>query len=206
MRKISGRPGSDSNGETQWEDGHSSAPYAREGYETLIEKANTVALKKIFKSYGVHLDEINKKTICPFKSHKGGRENTASFYFYPETNTYCCFGCRQGARPVDFVSYIEGISRSRAAEKIIKNFQKDVCENYSINFDNFNDRISILMDYSNAVRDFRLNNNEIDDFNFIEKLSSEFDKMNEKYNLTNDALKLVVSKLIEKINKRQLQV
>jgi len=200
MRKISNRSGSDSDSQTQWQNGYITNTFAREGYETLIERANSVSLKKIFKIYGIHLDEINKKTTCPFKSHKGGREHTASFYFYPETNSYCCFGCRQGARPVDFVSYIENISRNKAAEKILQNFQKDVVENLNINCDNFNERLKILMEFSNIVRDFRIQYNDEKSFDFIESKCNDFDKINEKYDLKNQALKLVVSKLIEKIN------
>lgn len=171
-----------------------------EGYENLIDKANTVPLIKIFKMYGILLDEFNRKICCPFKSHKGGRENTASFYYYHATNTYWCFGCKQGKSPVDFVSNMDGcFNRNKSASKILENFLSDADEDLILTKEDFSERIEIMMAHSNAIREFRLNNISDESIIFIEKHCGIYDDINEKHNLNNEALKSVVDKLIENL-------
>jgi DNA primase len=202
MLKLSGRNKSDSSSSSSGEDGDIRNSFASEGYQSIIEIANEVSLNDILRAYGFRLDDTNRKMACPFKTHKGGRENTPSFYFYPETNTYCCFGCRQGSKPVDFVSNIDGISKFLAAKKIIDKFHKNVDgEEFLITKENHSERMSIILEYSDAVRNFRLNFNDDESFNFIENNCLSFDTIMKKHSLDNAALKRVVFILIDNINK-----
>ena len=84
-----------------------------------IKRANTINLAQVFKYYGVDINEFNKKICCPFKFHK---DNSPSFYYYPETNSFNCFGCKSAGNPVNFVSLIEDINKLEAANKLLNNF------------------------------------------------------------------------------------
>ena len=202
MLKLSDRNKSDSVSSSSGENGDIGNSFASEGYQSIIEIANNVSLKDILRFYGFRLDDVNRKMPCPFKSHKGGRENTPSFYFYPETNTYCCFGCRQGSTAVDFVSNIERVSKFLAAKKIIDKFEKNTDgEEFLITKENHSERMDILLEYSNAIRNFRLNFNHEESFSFIEKNCLSFDTIMKKHSLDNLALKRVISILIENLNK-----
>lgn len=201
MREISNTTRSISDSQASREAGDFTAAYAGEGYQNIIERANTVPLKKIFKLYGLRLDEMNRKATCPFKSHKGGRESTASFYYYPETNTYCCYGCRQGSSPVDFIINMDRCNKIKAAQKILEHFSSDTDEELILGKEDFSEKLKIMIEYSNAVRNFRINFNDDKSFEFIENNCLIFDTINKRHDLTNEALKLVVSKLTDAINK-----
>ena len=54
-------------------------------YKALIAKANSVDLSVILNHYNINYS--NTTIICPFKSHKGGREGSASFKIYLDTNS-----------------------------------------------------------------------------------------------------------------------
>ena len=200
MRQIQHTNRSYSNSQASGQTGNFTDPYAGEGYENIVEKANSVPLSKIFKYYGIQLDEINRKTTCPFKSHKGGREHTASFYYYSETNTYCCFGCRQGSKPVDFVANMERCDKIKASQKILERFHANIDEEILYNKEDFQEKLQIMMQYSDSVRNFRKQFIDDKSYLFIEENCKVFDTINKKHGLTNEALKLVVNKLIDAIN------
>lgn len=80
----------------------------------LIKKANTVPLINIFKKYNISLSDQERKSRCPFPSHNGGRESSASMFYYPDTNSFFCFGCRKGgqsAHAVEFISFYKEMSK-----------------------------------------------------------------------------------------------
>jgi DNA primase len=56
----------------------------------------TVELKRV----GIHL-----KGLCPFHGEK-----TPSFIVYPDTNTYCCFGCQEKGDIISFVQKTENLT------------------------------------------------------------------------------------------------
>ncbi len=200
MRPISSsnRPNSDS--EAHSEAGGFTEPFTgKNEYKDLISKANAVPLTIVFKYYGLRLDECNRKIICPFKSHNGGRENSASFNFYPQTNTFWCFGCKTGPGAVDFVSEIEEIGKIQAANKILDIFSSDIDEDNILDRENYSLKLEIMLEFSSIVRDFRAKYNSSKSFSYIENICSVFDSLNLKHNLNNDALKHVVSKLKEQI-------
>lgn len=201
MQDLQCRGGSISNGETSWDDGDLTEDTTRKNNKELIAQANTIPLTDIFKLYHILLDYNNLSTRCPFKSHKNGLESSASFHFYPETNSYYCFGCHEGgkfAHAVEFISTYEKISRIKAAKKLIDGFDTEeileLQEDYSKNF-------QIMVQFSNLIRTFTQSNiyNEKAQI-FINKICETYDKINLKHNLNSEALERIVNELQRKIN------
>jgi hypothetical protein len=201
MRTISNTTGSDGDSETPREDGDSSTPFTgKKFYQDLIRRANSIPITRLFKHYGLRLDEGNRKTICPFSFHNGGRENSASFWWYPHTNTFWCFGCKTGVGCCDLVASMEGITKVKAAFKILDLFHSDVDDDNSWDRENFSEKLEIMMEFSNAVREFRRDNLDEKSQAFIEHICWVYDTINLKHNLSNDALRSVVTQLRERIN------
>jgi DNA primase len=82
--------------------------------------SKTVELKRV----GVHL-----KGLCPFHNEK-----TPSFIVYPETNTYCCFGCQekgdiisfiQKTENLTFIDTIKQLSQDAGIDVELKKYNKD---------------------------------------------------------------------------------
>lgn len=205
MRNIPGTTGSPSYSETSWESGDSTASIIRKDSENLILKANSVSLPIIMKHYGIRINDCNCKIVCPFKSHKGGRESTPSFNYYSDTNSFFCFGCKIGGKNshgCEFVAAIESCNRLQAAYKIINLFSKDISDelNASINdHKDFSEKISIMMDFSDTVREFRLNNDDENSFIFIEKICAIYDRHLLKHHPNNEALSVLILELKKKI-------
>lgn len=172
-------------------------------YQDLISRANTVPLVRVFKHYGIRVDEYNRKITCPFRSHKGGRETTPSFYYYPDTNSFRCYGCGMGnqyAHACEFVAYMEGISRVKAADRIVKLFAADVDDDADlITKNDFSERLEIMMDFSNTVRNFRQSHADDESQKFIEGMCWVYDQHNLKRDNSNDALRRIVEQIKEKI-------
>ncbi len=204
MRNLSSNSGPNSYGETSWEAGDIADFDERDRHQNLIKKANSVPILKIFKMYHIKIDDSNRKIVCPFKNHKGGRENTASFYYYPNTNTYWCYGCQQGAHPVDFVMNMDGSTRVKAAKKIIEQLSSSIDNIELAHQDDFFEILQTMMKFSNHVREFRINFPDEKSFDFIEKHCKIFDDLTHKHQLNNEALIVVVDQLIEAIDKYNL--
>ena len=200
MCNLSSTTGSNSYGETSWEDGDIATPSSSLSYNKgLINQANSVPITQILRHYGVYLDPSNRKAICPFKSHKGGRENTASFWYYPDTNTFNCFGCGTGGACCKFVAKMDGTSEVKAAYKILELFNSDVVDGVECPQEDFSERFEIMMDFSNSVRDFRSEHTDQKSFEFIEHVCWVYDTMNLKHKLNNEALRVLVNKLKDRI-------
>ena len=202
MCPISNKTGPDSSGETSWED--RSFNYTSAGQNNnkeLIYRANSVLLSQIFSHYGLHADANNHKIICPFPAHKGGRETTASFYYYPHTNSFNCFGCGVGGSCCDFVANKENISKDKAAIKILSLFSDDVVADGEVVQINFSERLEIMLDFSATVREFRQEHFDEKSTDFIEHICWVYDAMNDKHKnkLDNDALRRMVQNLKKKI-------
>lgn len=203
MHKLQDSTGFTGFGETSWETGDSSDASSRKAYfKELIAKANTIRLIRIFNIYGIRIDEQNKKITCPFKSHSNGRESTPSFVYYPQTNSYWCFGCKQGKTPVDFVANMDNIPIWKAAYKIINLYGADVNVDIESEQESFSEKMRLYMDFSNYVYEFiqrNLKNEEA--MKFVEEITSIFDRMNAKRDLSNDALESLVFKLKDQIDR-----
>lgn len=173
-------------------------------YQDLIDRANTVPLTRLFKLYGVRVDEHNTKTTCPFKHHKGGRENTPSFYYYPHTNSFCCYGCHTGhkhAHGVEFVAAYEGIKRMAAAYKILDQFGSEVDEDNILTREDFSEQLEIMVSLSDTIREFRQKHTDAAAFDFIEDKCRVYDDLNSKFKkLDNSALRRIVEEIKEEIS------
>jgi len=205
MRELPDTTGYDGYGETSGEAGDSSTDSSRKAfYQDIIRKANTIPLIRILKYYGVKVNSTKSTIICPFKHHKGGHENTASFTFYPDTNSFHCHGCRTGgpwAHACEFSAFFEGISKAKAGYKIIKLFENDIVHDGEIiEVENSSERLEIMMDFSNAVREFRQNHPDDEANIFVEKICMVYDDVHLNHStLDITALRSAVEKLKEKI-------
>jgi hypothetical protein len=200
MRTLQDTNGSDSCSETSGQDRDFTAAFTgKDEYQEIVKRAESFPLEKIFKIYKINIDSYNKKTACPF--HKGGRETTASFYFYPETNTFWCFGCKTGTTCVDFVSKIEKTNKMQAALKILNNFNADGSQNLSIQEygESFKEKSDLLFSFSKSMREAILRDKSL--LPKLEKIYFIFDKMNDKYELDSKALASLIDKLNLKIEK-----
>lgn len=199
MRIISNTTRSDGYGQTSGEDRNPTDVAKRKFFEELIRKANTVPLVRVFSHYNLRVDSVYSTIVCPFKSHKNGRENSASFAYYPDTNSFYCFGCKVGgpfAHGCEFMATMEGISRAKAAHKILTLFRSSVNEDAEIaEVENFSEKLEIMMDFANTVREFRSNHFDEKSITHLEYVCSVYDAMNSKRKLDNEALRRLVEEL-----------
>jgi len=209
MQKLLSTTGSNSSSISLWEVANTSGNTGSHEAtnKTIIRQANGLSMINLFKYYGLNVNEHTRKIVCPFKGHSGGRENTPSFNFYPDTNSFWCFGCKAGTRPCDFVSQMEGIERLEAAIKIIDIFKND-CDDYvNVEDDLYADKIAIMINFSNFVREkIQLHNTDLEYVTKIEKVCKAYDNLNNKYNLNCEALTSITEKLsfkIESFDKRE---
>lgn len=141
----------------------------------LIEKVDIVSLVE---EYNIPLEESgdNFVALCPF--HPDNR--TKSFFVFPLTNTWYCFGCKKGSSVFDFVMEIEHKSFQEAvhflAEKVgyENNFSLDTLKRKLENLESKNDDSTIM-----KFREVR------------ESIESQiFNKVKEKYDILKNTLTL----------------
>jgi hypothetical protein len=201
MCPLSNTGRSISDGKISGEAGDIAASFTgQDFYRELIQRANSVPLVSVFRYYGLRLDASNRKITCPFPSHQGGRERTASFLYYPQTNTFWCFGCKIGVAACDFVAMMDNTTKLNAAYKILELFNADALDGEEIDRQNFSERLEIMLDFSTVIRTFRQINMDQDSFNFIERMCETYDAINLKHKLNNEALRSVVQQLKDKIS------
>ena len=161
----------------------------------LIKQANTAIITSIFKLYGINVDEYNRKCICPLPNH---RETGASFYFYKDTNSFYCFGCKVGGGPVELVSALEEIEKFTAAQKIHSKFETENID-YKPNIEFF-EKQKILLNFSSYIRSYihinECNNLIIEN---AEKIALIFDTITAKRIIDNNGLKMLIEKLQKKL-------
>lgn len=161
--------------------------------KTIIYQANTVDILSIFREYNINVDEYNRKCCCPFHN-----ERTASFYYYNDTNSFYCFGCKNGGGPVCFVSLMDDISKEKAAEKIISAYKIDY--SYIKPQENIFEKQILILKFSDVIRNFIINNSGDDKaLIYAEKITFIFDKIMSKYNLDINGIKSTIKKLILKL-------
>jgi hypothetical protein len=210
MRDVPDTTGFNGYGETSWETGDSAKTSpGKVFYQDLINKANTVPLSQILRHYGVCVQSVQCNVVCPFKSHKSGRENSGSFVYYPNTNSFRCYGCQTGhpnAHGCEFIAAMDGISRVQAAHKIIELFSNSVSDIYEIlDVQNYSETLEIMLDFSNTVREFRQSHFDEKSQAFIERMCLVYDDVYVKHHtktkkLSNDAIRRMIQLLKEKIN------
>jgi len=192
MRLLSNSNGSYHCGETHFEDRSS-----RASNKTFILKANKIDLYEIFKHYNINIDHYTNKTKCPFLSHKNGQERTPSLYYYPDTNSFYCFGCQTGGSSVDFISSFLNISKNDAAIHILNIFDEysseiEIPENHNV-FDH-------SIKFSNMIRNFLIKNNyETDAILYAENLCRAYDLILKKHSVKPEGLEVLHSNLKSKL-------
>lgn len=82
--------------------------------EKQIEQAMQVPIESLISE---KLKKMGKTLcgLCPLHNEKH-----ASFYIYPETNSFYCFGCNQGGNAINFAKLLHGYSFKEAVEFLNK--------------------------------------------------------------------------------------
>ena len=199
MSRLQRKTRSTSNSETSRQvRSHGEAYEGEAAYKDPIEDANNTPILEILKIYGVVFQNGIKKTICPLPDHK---DKTPSFLYYPDTNSFYCFGSKSGSKPVDFVSKMERVERHIAAQIILEN-------NFSVYSDiagsGFSNRIDTLISFSEKIRNLiTIYPNRLSE---IEEYTKVLDDLNVRYNLTDESTKMIINKLNEKMSQECLKL
>ncbi len=162
---------------------------------TYTESLPSYKVSSILKKYHIFVNEYDKKIVCPFSFHN---DKTASFYFYQNTNSFFCFGCKSGGGPVQFVSLIEGISKHKAIQKLLSEF--DIDPDASFGSKDYDEKQNINLEFSKLIRNFL--NNSLEDpssFEYAENISKIFDSICQKHSLDIDGLKLLINRLEDRL-------
>lgn len=157
-------------------------------------KANSLDILPIFKAYGIDIGQHIKKICCPLPQHKDG---TASFYYYSQTNSFFCYGCKVGGGPVELVSSILDIPKPEASEIILSSFSGNANMQIAIIKD-FAYRQETILNFSNYIRDIR--NQDSSTSKTLDEICLIFDTLMSKHSLDNDGVKSLIKKLKVKIN------
>ena len=193
---------SNSSGSAQSNDWDFESSFNSAIYKEQIKKANSVPIIFIMRAYGIKLDQNTKHIVCPFaKRHKNGQDSTPSFNIYINTNSFWCFGCKTGASCVDFVSNMDNIGTGKAAEKILSIYNGNIDLLEINNNLDFSQRLQLLMEFSNYIREMMQSSNNINTFKYLEEVCQALDNLNMKYkkNIDNDALLFILDKLRKKV-------
>lgn len=81
-------------------------------WEEKFEYAKEARITDVVSRY-MKVKDFRRPICCPF--HK---EKSPSFYIYPKTNTFHCFGCQAGSSPIDFVMRWENCDFKEAINKL----------------------------------------------------------------------------------------
>jgi hypothetical protein len=198
MQDISNRNQSNGNSGEWGEDRSSANSIERRAYfQGLAAKANTVPLILVMNKYGIHIDASVRKITCPFKHHSNGQERTSSFNYYHSENSFWCFGCKTGRGTTDFVAAYDGISRAKAANKILRLFESSASDDWEIAACNTQEKQEQLIRFSKAV--YQAISKHQDKLGEIEMITEAFDMMNNKYDLGIDGLTTLTASLLEEL-------
>jgi hypothetical protein len=162
-----------------------------------IKLANTVSITNIFQHYDLHLDAHNKKMCCPFPDH---HERSASFYYYPNTNSFFCFGCKHGGGPVELVALMNGCDKDNAARHILSQFSSEVRVGEITEYGDYRERQNLLMKFSSIIRTYIHEHTNEEAFDRAEKITFIFDELNNRNNISNEGLVSLIEKLERKLN------
>lgn len=155
-------------GAVKWDD--SSLDDDFQAQSATIQQANTVKFAHVCRHYGIEVDAYNVKIRCPFKFHNDG---DPSFQYYPETNSFFCWGCKNSGGPVNFVALLENISKTDAADKLLDNFESDevdasLCVRSK-------EKEELFLKFSTMVRNFLKENQTPEALAFIDTITQSFD-------------------------------
>jgi hypothetical protein len=87
---------------------------AQDTNDEALQKARQYPISEISKGRLMIRECGNKfSALCPFHEEKH-----ASFYIYPETNTFHCFGCQENGDVIKLAMYLYGVSFPEAVKML----------------------------------------------------------------------------------------
>jgi DNA primase len=138
-------------------------------------------------------------TVCPFKSHKGGREQTPSFKYYAHSNSFNCFGCKIGGGGCQLVMNLENCSKIQAAEKIMARWGEDCTNDGDVfnaySYQNQEERFKLLLKFSQIMRDFYSVYQTPCALAHMEQACQKFDSLFFKRNLSDEAITRIIEQM-----------
>lgn len=187
----------------------SNSLFSKDFYQDVIDLADTIPLLKIFDRYKVTCNERQFFIKCPFKSHKGGREHTASFQYFHKTNSFYCHGCHIGgpfAHATHFVAAMEGVQLIRSANKIIEVFANELGNvgDDGLISEDYGERLELMLDFSKTVREFYETYPDDEARVYVDGVCELFDKLNLKLKPDNSALRKIIEQSKEYISQYKL--
>lgn len=177
-------------------------PYGVDVVQKTIDRANATNILDIFGKYSLHIDATSKKACCPFPTHKGGNERSPSFYYYPDTNSFFCFGCQKGGRPTDFVAFYEDLTRYTAANVILN----DHYDSFTSPTENFPSGNKYALDFAHMMRNFLIAQTDNPQaLPYAENVAAAFDSIRNRYVLEQDGYEMMIKKLKRKLDAFECQ-
>lgn len=87
--------------------------------EEKIKQVSSVLIEMIADQYGIKLKKSGRSLVglCPFHD-----ERRPSFYIYPDTNSFYCYGCQKGGNAIKFVELLYDYSFREAVEFLDNNY------------------------------------------------------------------------------------
>jgi hypothetical protein len=83
-------------------------------YSEKIERARNFPIQEITNQFiSLRQSGKNSSGLCPFHNEKH-----ASFYIYPETNTFHCFGCQANGDVIKLTMHLHGINFKEAVRML----------------------------------------------------------------------------------------
>lgn len=154
--------------------------------------AASIDLKFLFNIYSLDLNEYNRNICCPFSFHA---DDSPSFYYYPETNSFFCFGCQIGGGPIELLSNLMEIAKEEAITKLIeyRNADQNLIK-ININ-DNLIERQNLLLKFSTYIRQRICSANGDSEIENIEHNTFIFDQIYNSHKLSNKALSVLIDKI-----------
>jgi hypothetical protein len=140
------------------------------------------------------------KSKCPFPDHQ---DSSPSFFYNPKENKFKCFGCDRYGQAVEFVAFSRKITKSKAAEILIKKLSNvDINSIEETSYTNQDSEVySILENFSNCVRKYLTSHPESIDF--VEQLTWVVDTYLHKHvpmkTVNKDMLEARVKLLLKKL-------
>lgn len=159
-----------------------------------IRQAAGVDLESVFKHYGLDAGKYNRSICCPFPFHK---DRNPSFNYYPDTNSFHCFGCKTSGGPVHFVSSLLGTDKITAANHLIGNFESEDVES---SFADERERDKMHLKFSQIIREFLANNRNQEAFLLADKVCYVFDEASRRHTMDIEGLRIIINKLEKLLN------
>lgn len=106
-----------------------------EGFvKLLLDKVSILDIldKYELEYYRVSAGNFDHKLKCPFPSHQGGQERTASLCISNSENNFYCYGCNAHGNTIDFLIHFKDMVYYAAVKELaqLAGLTKSDCENF----------------------------------------------------------------------------